>query len=404
MGVSLTVGGMALYLHAADIFMTIQMDEAAEPELRVTWKSEAGKSYILESSTNLVDWGNALSGTLIAGGPQFSISLGTLTNSVPWEFYRVKEVHSSAPVGMVIVEMTNGPGRMGNFIAEDMGPAGASFIEGPVHEVELSTFAMDQTLVTGQQWSNIYNWAINNGYEFTNHGRAAGDNHPIHTVSWYDAVKWSNARSEFEGIEPAYYIAEDHIPENVYRTGEVSIVNAWVKWDSGYRLPTESEWEIAARGTDGSHTNRFWWGDTISHSNANYFAGPVGGVEFNLSAGQGFHPDFLYEEPETELELPGTNPVHWFEPNPLGLHDMHGNLIQWCWDWFAPSEYADREALGYPVEDPRGPDEGWLFFRVLRGSSYRSVVQNTRISNRSFQTPLAANIIIGFRNVLPITD
>jgi formylglycine-generating enzyme required for sulfatase activity len=131
---------------------------------------------------------------------------------------------------------------------------------------------IDKYDVTLALWQQVYNWAITHGYSFDNAGLGKAANHPVQTIDWYDCVKWCNARSEMEGRTPAYYT--DGTQTIVYHTGDIDISNSCVNWNGGgYRLPTEAEWEKAARG--GLSGQRFPWGNTISWSQANYFGYPL---------------------------------------------------------------------------------------------------------------------------------
>src|ERR1035437_4024801 len=137
--------------------------------------------------------------------------------------------------------------------------------DAPVHSVYVSAFYMDKYDVTKALWDSVYQWATNHGYSFDYAGSGKAANHPVQTIDWYDAVKWCNARSEKEGKTPAYYT--DAGLSVRYRSGRMS---PYVNWSSGYRLPTEAEWEKAARG--GASGQRFPWGNTISWSQANYYS------------------------------------------------------------------------------------------------------------------------------------
>src|ERR1017187_2689461 len=119
-----------------------------------------------------------------------------------------------------------------------------------------SAFIRDKKLWNKSLWDTDHSWNGGNGYSYDNPGSGKAPTHPVQTVNWYDVVKWCNARSEMEGLEPCYYA--DANMAVVYKSGQVT--NPWVNWSaSGYRLPTEAEWEKAARG--GASGHRFPWSD-----------------------------------------------------------------------------------------------------------------------------------------------
>jgi formylglycine-generating enzyme required for sulfatase activity len=169
------------------------------------------------------------------------------------------------------------------------------------HEVALTGFSIDQHEVTKAFWDEVYAWAVANGYTFTNAGIAEGPEHPVHSVNWYDCVKWANALSERDGHTPCYYT--DNNCTQVYRTGEVDLTNYNVRWNvDGYRLPTQSEWEVAARG--GLEGSKYAWGESASTSKANF--------------DQSLHG--------------ATLPVGSYPSTGYGLFEIGGNLREWTWD------------------------------------------------------------------------
>jgi formylglycine-generating enzyme required for sulfatase activity len=246
----------------------------------------------------------------------------------------------------------------------------------PVHTNFISAFYMDERAVSKGLWDKVYQWGTAHGYSFDHPGEAEQPNLPVHMVSWFDCMKWCNARSEMEGRVPAYYT--DATRAAVYRTGTNAPQASFVKWDSGYRLPTEAEWEKAARG--GLEGKRFPWGDTISLRQANYFADPQA-YRYDLSPRKGHYP--------------GMSPGGYFAPNGYGLYDMAGNVWQWCWDWQGP--YAAS-----PQSDPRGPDSGTR--RALRGGSWDGGAASCRVSARSSNNPVGKSSRMGFRTVMGIAS
>ena len=135
-------------------------------------------------------------------------------------------------------------------------------------------------------------------------------------MNWYDCLKWCNARSEMEGLEPAYQVNGE-----VYRTGRR--VPGVAEGGPGYRLPTDVEWEYAARG--GRVGSRFPWGDSISHAKANYTAGSA-----TYDTSEGAHAVYATGA------YPYTAPVGSFEANGFGLFDMAGNVAEWIWSVVTP--------------------------------------------------------------------
>lgn len=251
----------------------------------------------------------------------------------------------------------------------------------PLHSVYVSAFYMDRYEVTKALWDDVYNWAITNGYSFDHEARGKTNNHPAHSMIWYNAVKWCNARSEKEGITPAYY--KDTGLSTRYRSGYTA---PYVNWNSGYRLPTEAEWEKAARG--GAAGRRFPWTDTdnITHSRANYYSSTS--YSYDTSSTRGYHPTF------NDGTNPYTSPVGYFAPNGYGLYDMAGNVWEWCWDWYGSYTSASET-------DPRGPQEGSDRVRRGGGWSINFGAIDCRTTGRSNFAPGNSSTLIGFRAVLP---
>jgi formylglycine-generating enzyme required for sulfatase activity len=261
----------------------------------------------------------------------------------------------------------------GNF---QMGDPLDGMTDAPVYTVNVSAFYMQKKAVTKAQWDTVRTWAVGNGYGDLGGGAGKAEDHPVQTVTWYDVVKWCNARSQQEGLTPCYYT--DAAQTVIYKTGSTNIENTMVKWSAnGYRLPTEAEWEKAARG--GLAGKRFPWGDTISHSNANFCN--VDGESYQTGT-TGFHPTY------STGSMPYTSPVGSFAANGYGLYHMSGNVWQWCWDWYGT--YAAGA-------DPRGVASG--SDRVRRGGGWGVGAYGCRAAYRNRSNPSYSYYGSGFRPV-----
>jgi len=316
-------------------------------------------SVVIQACTNLANpvWSPVATNVMANGSIHF--------NDPQWTNYtgRFYRISSQPPAGMALIPA--GPFTMGDNLDGESDAA-------PTVNATVSAYYFDTNLVSYSQWLTVLNWATNNGYGFVHFGAGKAANHPVQTVDWYDCVKWCNARSQLAGLPPVYYT--DAGLTQVYTNGEVTPYVNWAA--SGYRLPTEAEWEKAARG--GLSGQRFPWGNTISESQADYYG--------NTSSSYDLGPNG-YNATFKTGSLPYTSPVGSFASNGYGINDMAGNVAEWCWDWYG-TPYTGGS-------DPTGEASGSL--RVLRGGGYTSYGVNVRCAKRINNLPTYVGNTIGFR-------
>lgn len=171
------------------------------------------------------------------------------------------------------------------------------------HSVTVSDFYMSRYEVTQEEYQEMMG---------TNSGTFSGEKLPVENITWFDALAYCNARSVKEGLTPVYTIDGQNV--------------SWNRGANGFRLPTEAEWEYAGRaGT----TTPFNTQTSISAEEANYFGHYPYEIEENY-----FSQGNLETKPGQYRQT--TIAVGSFSPNAWGLYDMHGNVGEWCWDYYGP--------------------------------------------------------------------
>ena len=256
--------------------------------------------------------------------------------------------------------------------------------EGPVRKVSLRPFLLDRCATTNAEFSRFVEEtgyeteAERFGWSFVFHAFLTAESEKrvrgsASEAPWWWAVEdacWKRPEGPNTGMEGR----EDHPVVHVSHNDAL----AYCEW-AGVRLPTESEWEFAARG--GLKGRRFPWGNTLT---------PNGEHRCNIWQGE-----FPSRNTAEDGHL-GTCPVDAFPPNGYGLHNVSGNVWEWCSDWFSAT--AHRGGGKTVRADPTGPSSGTV--RVIRGGSYlchKSYCNRYRVAARSSNTPDSSTGNIGFR-------
>jgi len=321
---------------------------------------------------------SATSGSGFASSINFTPSSGNVNSTV---YVRFSPTDQQSYTGNVICASTSAttvnvavsgtgfiytPGEMA-FVQGGTFTMGDHFSEGlsselPLHSVTVSDFYMEATEVTQAEWSAYMpaeSWSSTYG---------VGDTYPAYYVSWYEIIKYCNLRSIAEGLTPCYMISSStnpsdwgSVPTSTNTAWDVAICN----WSAnGYRLPTEAEWEYAARG--GTHNT-----DDYRYSGCH--------EEADLT-------NYAWYSSNSEST---SHPVGTKLPNQLGLYDMTGNLWEWCWDW--DGTYTSDEQT-----NPTGPTTGSK--RVIRGGYWGNPAYPCcRVAFRYLFLPYGSYPDFGFR-------
>ena len=255
--------------------------------------------------------------------------------------------------------------------------------------MKLSPYKLGKTEVTYKLWKEVYDEAVKpeHGYTFVNPGvkgkdGSGTDDEPVTTISWRDCIVWCNAYTEIKlgsDEQCVYRKKDDHtvVLKNATDTAACDAAYADMS-KKGFRLPTEAEWEYAARWQGSDTTNAVQYGD-------------VWLTKLNSASGA----KDKWDTDETGLVAwyfgnsgSKTHPVGKRRANALGLHDMSGNVWEWCFDW-----YGDIEAN--TVTDPQGAASG--AYRIFRGGSWDSVAGSCTVGLRDYNSPDSSKDNLGFR-------
>jgi len=356
--------------HKVDIYYDLYDADGDAMTVTMQASNDAGTTWDVSCKQISGDVGE----NIMSGNDKHIVwDFGAEHPDVYWDKVQIKITADDGHFTPGLVEMIYVAG--GTFQMGDTWGDGGSD-EKPVHTVAVNSFYMGKYEVTNAQVVDVFNWALAQGKITASSSTVKNtegnqhelldlddgdcqisyngsqlyvennyDNYPVIEISWYGAAAFCNYLSEREGLTPVYDLS-----------------NWSANWSAnGYRLPTEAEWEYAAKGgANGNNTKysgsnnvdavAWYWDNSNATGNSNLYNGH------------------------------GTLPIGTKQANELGIYDMSGNVYEWCWDWYDYYYYSNS-----PQDNPKGPSSGSR--RVLRGGSWAIDAYYVRVASRFSHDP-----------------